>query len=141
MRSSFVELFPLWGGSSYVTVLFDPELDTKSYNEYISYQRLKDELSTVESRLYIALEQYFFTNHNYSWSKEIFKHINQYIELKYIELIPDYEDKHHEIRFYFQENFVYDYFLMVDMIDEDVITVKREKFPHLRGEKNEEETI
>lgn len=135
MQSEVVELFPLWGESRYITLLFDPNFDTSSYNEFISYQKVKEEIKEVENRLYIALEQYFFTKHNYSWSKEIFKHINEYVQLKYIELVPDPEDKHHETRFYFQENFIYNYYIMVQMVDGDVITVKRDKFNHLRGEK------
>ena len=135
MQSEVVELFPLWGESRYITLLFDPNFDTSSYNEFISYQKVKEEIKEVENRLYIALEQYFFTKHNYSWSKEIFKHINEYIQLKYIELVPDPKDTHHEIRFYFQENFIYNYYIMVQMVDGDVITVKRDQFRHLRGEK------
>ena len=135
MQSEVVELFSLWGENRYIAVLFDSYFDTDSYKNFISYQKLKEEIKGIENRLYIALEQYFFTKHNYSWSKEIFKHINEYVQLKYIELVPDPEDKHHEIRFYFQENFIYNYYIMVQMVDGDVITVKRDQFRHLRGEK------
>lgn len=135
MQSEVVELFSLWGENRYITVLFDSDFDTDSYKNFISYQKLKEEIKGIENRLYIALEQYFFTKHNYSWSKEIFNHINDYIQLKYIELVPDPKDIHHEIRFYFQENFIYNYYIMLQMVDGDVITVKRDCFNHLRGEK------
>lgn len=135
MQSEVVELFSLWGENRYITVLFDSDFNTESYKNFISYQKLKEEIKEIENRLYIALEQYFFTKHNYSWSKEIFNHINDYIQLKYIELVPDLKDTHHEIRFYFQENFIYNYYIMLQMVDGDVITVKRDCFKHLRGEK------
>ena len=135
MQTEVVELFSLWGENRYITVLFDSDFNTESYKNFISYQKLKEEIKEIENRLYIALEQYFFTKHNYSWSKEIFKHINDYIQLKYIELVPDLKDIHHEIRFYFQENFIYNYYIMLQMVDGNVITVKRDCFNHLRGEK------
>ena len=135
MQTEVVELFSLWGENRYITVLFDSDFNTESYKNFISYQKLKEEIKEIENRLYIALEQYFFTKHNYSWSKEIFNHINDYIQLKYIELVPDLKDTHHEIRFYFQENFIYNYYIMLQMVDGDVITVKRDCFKHLRGEK------
>ena len=135
MQSEVVELFSLWGENRYITVLFDSDFNTESYKNFISYQKLKEEIKGIENRLYIALEQYFFTKHNYSWSKEIFNHINDYIQLKYIELVPDPKDTYHEIRFYFQENFIYNYYIMLQMVDGDVITVKRDCFNHLRGEK------
>ena len=72
MQSEVVELFSLWGENRYITVLFDSDFDTDSYKNFISYQKLKEEIKGIENRLYIALEQYFFTKHNYSWSKEIF---------------------------------------------------------------------
>lgn len=135
MQTEVVELFSLWGENRYITVLFDSDFNTEFYKNFISYQKLKEEIKEIENRLYIALEQYFFTKHNYSWSKEIFNHINDYIQLKYIELVPDPKDIHHEIRFYFQENFIYNYYIMLQMVDGDVITVKRDCFKHLRGEK------
>lgn len=135
MQTEVVELFSLWGENRYITVLFDSDFNTESYKNFISYQKLKEEIKEIENRLYIALEQYFFTKHNYSWSKEIFNHINDYIQLKYIELVPDLKDTHHEIRFYFQENFIYNYYIMLQMVDGDVVTVKRDCFKHLRGEK------
>ena len=135
MQTEVVELFSLWGENRYITVLFDSDFNTESYKNFISYQKLKEEIKEIENRLYIALEQYFFTKHNYSWSKEIFNHINDYIQLKYIELVPDPKDTHHEVRFYFQENFIYNYYIMLQMVDGDVVTVKRDCFKNLRGEK------
>lgn len=124
------EVFSIWKNEYIIKIIVDSDEET-TYQDTEFYSKLKIYYPSIEIRLFVALEQYYFTNYNYSWSKEIFNHISEYINLHCLKIVE--RNKKEIIYFYFKSKFDYDHYIEIKMIKGNVEGVKKISIKELEG--------